>query len=160
MCFWWVCLNKQSSTCKSFPLPPLFKRQCGCDNRDNEGLLNSFVNVLMSCVLHSREAWSSGWVISLFYPSSPCITQCTHKHSWLLSMSSDLCTVNMSTFTNVKNSKRKQHINNVNMSQRFGLLCGNIRAKCRVPVKSLHACIWNVFPSKKKKKNTKHPYCV
>lgn len=27
-----------------------------------------------------------------------------------------------------------------------GLLCGNIRAKCRVPVRSLHACMWIVFP--------------
>lgn len=34
-------------------------------------------------------------------------------------------------------------------AQWFGLLCGNICAKCRVPVKSLHACIWIVFPSRK-----------
>lgn len=46
----------------------------------------------------------------------------------------------------LKNGKIKQHI--TPSPQWFGLLCGNICAKCRVPVKSRHACRWIVFPSK------------
>lgn len=88
----------------------------------------------MSCVLHSRAAWSSGWVICLYYPSSRalpkthtfsisipgfflcsrCFSCCLPFFFFVRLLSSELCTVMcMSMFTTAKNSKRKQHINAV-----------------------------------------------
>lgn len=96
---------------------------------------------------------------SLFSTRPPVALPKTHmplQHSWLLSVQevfqplpSCFLWLFSSDLWSATCKKRAKENKILTLSSDWvGLLCVNIRAKCRVPVRSLHACIWIVFPSR------------